>query len=567
MAPQRTFFRNTLVAIGPRAIKWLIFGVIGSVVLSSVELAVSLFIQMFLRGLGVLSVDLHLPEWFSRANPTPVDLAIMLTLIAMVRGLVKYVVSHSGNVSMEMINARLRRFALYEMLLHPDERVVSASKANIRINELSGKAAWFVAAFVDLLANAVQAAGLLVAMFLAAWRETMVALVGLFVLGLFVLALNRKNRIISERVPHQLELLVGGIERIARNTTLVRALRTQNEEHARLAANIDACATYTIAASGLGAMVGALVPFIGTLLIVVIIVVSQMLFHTAGLVLVSFLYLFFRFTQCVAASAGQSSFCTQRWPQFSESIRYTGTFTDAEVEEATHDHSRDKVIPWSDRRTDPPAVSARGLGFTYPETERAIFDKLDLEVSPGQQLAIVGTSGSGKSTLLGLILGLFQPSSGALNVGGLLPKAYFAERDVRVGYVGAEAFLLAGSVRDNLLYGARATFTDQQLWEALDKARLRREIDSLPGKLDYAITEEGAGLSAGQKQRLCLARALLCEPQLLILDEASANLDEATELEIADTLGALRGQCTTIVVSHRPGIIKFADRVVRMGEF
>jgi ABC-type multidrug transport system fused ATPase/permease subunit len=562
----RSFIRNAVVAMGRRALVWSVLGMISSLLLSVVELAISFFIQLFLRGLGLLAVEVKTPAWFSLRNPTPTDLALMLVAIAVVRAMVKYVVSQSGAVSMEMINGRLRRFAIYEMLLHPEQRTVSASTANVRINELFGKAAWFVNALADLSSNALQAGGLLLVMLFAAWRESMVALVGLFFMGLMVLALNRQNRAFAERVPAQLGVLVRGIERISRNVTLVRALRTERTEHERLVASIDAYASNTISASSRGSMVAALTPFVGTLLIVVIIVISQSLFHTDGLLLVSFLYLFFRFSQCIASAATQSSFCAQRWPQFTQSIAYAGTFTDAQrrVAMAT-------ALPPEPQTTErlpaPPPVRASTLGFTYPGAAEPVFSELELDVRAGEQLAIVGTSGSGKSTLLGLILGLFHPTHGDVRIGTDTPKDYFANPRVRVGYVGAEAFLIEGTIRSNLLYGARMPYDDATLWAALNKASLKVAVEGMAGNLDYAITEEGAGLSAGQKQRLCLARALLSEPHLLVLDEATANLDEATELEIAETLATLRGQCTTIVVSHRPGIIRHADRVVKMGQF
>jgi ABC-type bacteriocin/lantibiotic exporter with double-glycine peptidase domain len=112
---------------------------------------------------------------------------------------------------------------------------------------------------------------------------------------------------------------------------------------------------------------------------------------------------------------------------------------------------------------------------------------------------------------------------------------------------------LAGEVADDLI------------WAALAEAKLDVAVRAMDRGLDHPLEEDGSGLSAGQKQRLCLARALLNRPQVLILDEASANLDEATELEIASSLRALRGRCTTILVSHRAGILTYADETVRLG--
>ena len=129
-----------------------------------------------------------------------------------------------------------------------------------------------------------------------------------------------------------------------------------------------------------------------------------------------------------------------------------------------------------------------------------------------------------------------------------------------MGYVGAEAYLIAGTLADNLCYGLTHTPSDAELWHALGQARLESVVRALPDGLAHRIREDGAGLSAGEKQRLALARALLAKPGLLVLDEASANLDEATEAELTESLRALRGTVTVLVVSHRPQLLAHADQ-------
>lgn len=568
--PKRSFLRNSRLAIGPRALGWMGVGIGASFVLAAVELFISVFIQLFLKGLGLLAADVKTFSWVDQAQLTATQLGIFLITIAVVRAFCQYVVGQSGNVAMEMINARLRRIAIFEMLLHEEERYVSASVMNARIGEYFVKASWFAYAFANLVAVAVQAGALLLVMFGVAWKESLIALVGLFVVGNVVRMLNRKNREVAERVPQELELVTKGIERIARNTTLVRALRTQKKEHGRFADSIDAYARYSISSGSLGTVAMAITPLAGSVLIVVIVVVSQGIFSTASLTLLSFLYLFMRFVQAASAVVTQWSVCAQRYPQFRDSVAYVGGFTEAELDRAMNEPVVGKVgrtaAQTKERLAEPPSLSLDEVSFSYKGNERVVVDKLGLAVPKGTQFAIVGPSGSGKSTLLALLLGLLKPTSGEVRIDGRSPAEYFHDPKVRVGYVGAEAFLIDGTVRENLMYGAAHDVSDDAIYEALDAARLRATVEALPEKLDYPIGEDGTGLSAGQKQRLCLARALIAKPHVLILDEASANLDEATELEIAESLSALRGTCTTIVVSHRPGILKYADRVVRVGK-
>ncbi len=132
-----------------------------------------------------------------------------------------------------------------------------------------------------------------------------------------------------------------------------------------------------------------------------------------------------------------------------------------------------------------------------------------------------------------------------------------------VGYVGAESFLIDGTVRENLLYGVHRTPGDAELADALRKAECGF-IDDLPNRLEHRLTEQGAGLSSGQKQRLSLARAMLRRPGVLVLDEATANLDSATEEKLVDTLTELKGGMTIVAVTHRPALLRLADQVLTL---
>jgi ABC-type multidrug transport system fused ATPase/permease subunit len=195
-----------------------------------------------------------------------------------------------------------------------------------------------------------------------------------------------------------------------------------------------------------------------------------------------------------------------------------------------------------------------------------VFYGLNVEVEAGSQLAIVGPSGSGKSTLLALVLGVLRPTEGEIIVDGVSPAQFCESPDARIAYVGAESFLIDGTVRENLLYGRSEAFTDSEMIAALQAAQLENWYLETKDPLNYLISENGEALSTGQKQRLSLARALLSKPSLLILDEISANLDVKTEAEVALTVAGLTGICTTLIVSHREGIVKHVTNRLVLGQ-
>jgi ABC-type multidrug transport system fused ATPase/permease subunit len=562
--PHRDMLASAVSVAGRRAMGWLTVSAAASVALAIVELGLAVFLQLFLKRLGILNQDIETSRWFGGGVPSAAGLAVGLCVLALVRSGGQFAVAQSAIISMEVISARLRRVALWEMLLRPSRRLVTAASVNARVGDLAAKASQFCFAASLVVSSGVQAVALAAVMYAIASGETLVALAGLGILGVLVLRVGQITRRVVASVPSHLRVLAEGIERVARNMVLVRILRTQRLEHRRLVTSVDLYEGFLVHAGYLGSLLNALTPFAGVLLILVLVGASQRVFHTPGITLLSFLYLFVRFVQALSATVSQFASCNATWPSFKDNLDYVASFADAEVD-AAMDAGRGSAAADDARLSaggTAPAINVHGLTFAYPGVPDDVLRDISVDVAQGSQLAIVGPSGCGKSTLLALVLGLQDPTRGEIRVGGRAPADFFDDPEVRVGYVGAEAFLIAGSIRENLRYGVATTAGDDALWAALDRARLRGTVEALPGGLEYPIAEDGSGLSAGQKQRLCLARALVNEPHVLVLDEASANLDADTEREVAASLRTLRGVCTTIVVSHREGILEFADQTV-----
>lgn len=553
--------------LGRTAVTWLAVAVVASIALAGVELGISIFLQLFLKALGLLNQDVQTAALFGLASLTPLGLSLGLCVLALARSTTLFLVGQSGNISMEMITARIRRVAVWEALLHPSRRFVAASAINARVGDLANKSSQFSYSASVFVSSSVQTLALAAVMFVTARGETLIALVGLGLVGLFVLRINRITRRVSANVPGELRVLTEGIERVARNTTLVRVLRTEPIEHRRLVTSIDAYARHLINAAYLANFAGAVTPFAGILLIIVIVSSSQSVLHTPGITLLSFLYLFVRFVQTLGGAVLAFSTCNSSWPVFKDCLDFVSRFTTAEVDAAMESRPRAEgraVEREASSGGDAPDIELRSVSFGYPGSSQLVVRDVSATIAKGSQLGIVGPSGCGKSTLLALVLGVLEPKRGEIFLGHRPAPQFFADPSVRIGYVGAEAFLVAGTIRENLRYGLSVKAGDDDLWNALAEAQLKSTVEELPGGLDYMVAEDGSGLSAGQKQRLCLARAMLGPPHLLVLDEVSANLDTETERAIAVSLRALRGRCTTILVSHRRGILEYADRVIAL---
>ncbi len=219
-----------------------------------------------------------------------------------------------------------------------------------------------------------------------------------------------------------------------------------------------------------------------------------------------------------------------------------------------------RAVP-ADARLELDRVTVRHPGRAEPSLDAA-----SLTVEPGETVALVGPSGAGKSTLLDVVLGFTEPETGgAVRVGGVdLAELDLAAWRERIAWVPQRPYLFAGTIAENVRL-ARPEAGDDQVRAALREAGADSFVDALPEGAATVLGEDGAGLSAGQRQRLALARAFLADRPLLLLDEPTAALDGETEAGIVDAVRRLAHGRTVLLVVHRPALLAVADRVVRIG--
>jgi ABC-type multidrug transport system fused ATPase/permease subunit len=213
------------------------------------------------------------------------------------------------------------------------------------------------------------------------------------------------------------------------------------------------------------------------------------------------------------------------------------------------------------------ALVIERLSYCYPATRRPAIDDVSLEIPQGHWVAFIGPTGSGKTTLADLILGLLVPNSGRILVDGRNLHDNLGGWQRNVGYVAQTVYLIDDSVRRNVAFGVpEEEIDDERVWQVLRAAQVDHLVRSLPGELNAIVGEHGDRLSGGERQRLGIARALYRDPEVLVIDEATANLDPGTEAAIVEAIGGLRGKKTIIVITHRLAFVRNCDCIYMVAQ-
>jgi ATP-binding cassette subfamily B protein len=210
-------------------------------------------------------------------------------------------------------------------------------------------------------------------------------------------------------------------------------------------------------------------------------------------------------------------------------------------------------------------IELRGVAFRYPaRRDLEVLKGVDLEVRPGEVVALVGPSGAGKSTIAALVMRLYDPDAGSVLFDGHdLRELDPTSLRRQIGVVSQEPMLFSSTIAENIRYG-RETATDEELYAAARAANAHDFIMSFPEGYKTRVGERGVQLSGGQKQRVAIARAVLKDPRVLVLDEATSALDAESEHLVKEALDRLRRGRTTLIIAHRLSTVKDADRVLVM---
>lgn len=303
-----------------------------------------------------------------------------------------------------------------------------------------------------------------------------------------------------------------------------------------------------------GGLLSAFPLFYGISVLSLITFISVKYIHTDSIKLISFFYVFIRLAQAASEASGTFGSLKLSMPGLISLYQWSDRFN------AISEDRREKLVI-QDKEI---VIEVVNLSFGF-DNSKPLFENLNFNIKRSEILLIKGESGVGKSTLLSLVLGQRIPTVGEIKINSYSSKEYRLELHKVMAYVGPEPYLIQGTLRQNLIYGLDdgEKITDAEIYTALEKLELKSFVLDLPLKLNEPVYEIPQ-LSTGQRQRLAFSRALLRKPSLLILDEATANLDSATEKRIIENLSDLFKNCTCIIVTHKDSFDKISTNSLNL---
>lgn len=551
--------REQFLFIDIKSRKLLYFSIMLGICWFLLELSFVYILQGFLLSLNLLEPGkLNIPDWF------PVGIfnsMILLICFGIVRAFVNYAKSFFSIVAMHSY-VRYCRVALVQKGL--DSKYFSSSSEYLtlfsdRVNQ-SG-------IFVQYLSLGIVSFFSVILFFIFGTyfspKEMAFSLTLTVLLMVPVKKVTYKIQQVAESLIEEWNQINSNVLVAKKNMFFLAVYDLINFKKNEVKTNVLRYEASYISYATVASLLSALPLLVGVVVLSICSFLSIEYFNTPGVKVLSFFYIFLRMTQGLSELNTTYAVLKLSYPSFRDVKK--AILDLAEEEERTTKATKDKLSSRSVTNGEELSLEFNDVSFGYVKNEY-LFKNLTLNLQRGDTLVIKGPSGAGKSTLLKLILGLEEASFGEIKINDHLVQDLDPSWRSHLGYVGPEPFLIQGTIRDNLHFGNLGVerITDADCNIALTKAGLDQEFKQNNISLDTSLAEVSF-FSTGQRQRLAIARAFLRNPFIMILDEATANLDIETEQQIIKSISLLSDKMLTIIVTHKNSFDIIGTKFLNIG--
>ncbi|MGG4397803.1 ABC transporter ATP-binding protein [Paenibacillus thiaminolyticus] len=528
---------------------WLLFI---ALVLSIIQTGISLIIPLVSMDL----VDLLVVEEFNIF--TLLGLLLLFMFQVSLSGISLYMMIYIG----EGIIVRLREDLWRRVVRFPVKFFDANNSGEImsRItNDTMVMKNFFVEHLIPFFTGLITITGSLFILFLIDWKMALIFLLVFPAAFLVLNPLGKKMYRVSKDVQTETALFQGNLSRVLSDVRLVKLSVAENEEAVQGAKRARRLYKYGLES---GKVIAVVSPLITTTLLIVLVgifgyggyqVATGSL--SAGALVAIVFYIF----QIMTPVTLMAQFFTQAQKAMGATERVNSLLVE-ELEEVVVSNKENV------KEDIEAGITFSNVVFSYSE-KGEVLNNISFTAKEGKKTAIVGESGAGKTTLFSLLERFYIVDSGDIFYNGRSIYSHeLSEWREKIAYVSQDTPIMEGSIKDNLVYGIKKDISDSIIFDALKSADLDSFVSSLPQGLDTEVGEKGIRLSGGQKQRIAIARAIIRDPKILLLDEATAHLDSQSEALVQEAFNNLMRDRTTIIIAHRLSTIKDADCIVVIEE-
>lgn len=518
---------------------------IGAILLNVVSTLVGLVIPMFTKSL----VDSFSLTDMNRTHIIGLGIAFVVQTIA--SGVSIFLLSYTGQKMVAALRERLWKKLLVLPIRYYDHNRSgeSVSRMTNDTGVIKSLISDHVAGFFSGIISIVGSIGVLLYL---NWKMTLTMFIVIPIAALILVPLGKKMYKISLGMQDETAAFTANISQVLSEIRLVKASNAEDKEYENGNKGITNLLNFGIKEGVVSAWIAPLMSFVLMMLLVVVIGYGGLQVSTGALTAGELVAFILYLIQIVMPMTQLTTFFTQFQKAKGATERILETL-DAEEELIS---SGADVVNANQR------LSIENLSFGYKPDETVLQD-VSFQMEPGTVTAVVGPSGGGKTTLFSMLERFYLPQKGRIRLGKAAIDT-FSLRSWRglIGYVSQESPMIAGTIRENLCYGMDREVSMGEIRKAAEMAYADGFIDELPNGFDTDVGERGVKLSGGQRQRIAIARALLRNPKILMLDEATSSLDSRSEIEVQKALKNLMAGRTTIIIAHRLSTVVGADQII-----